>query len=73
MQKKLSEELVIEMILGTVHLIKDSNLTTSELKDMVTSPGGTTIEALRVLENKCLRSALIEAVVSASNRSREFS
>ena len=72
LQKKLSEELVIEMILGTVHLIKDSNLTTSELKDMVTSPGGTTIEALRVLENKCLRSALIEAVVSACNRSKTF-
>ena len=72
LQKKLSEELVMEMILGTVSLIKDTNLTTAELKNMVTSPGGTTISALRVLENKSLRSALIEAVVSASNRSKEF-
>jgi len=72
LQKKLSEELVIEMILGTVYLIKDSNLTTAQLKNMVTSPGGTTISALRVLENKSLRSALIEAIVSASNRSKEF-
>ena len=72
LQKQLSEELVMEMILGTVSLIKDKNLTTSELKNMVTSPGGTTISALRVLENKSLRSALIEAVVSASNRSKEF-
>ena len=72
LQKKLSEELVTEMILGTVGLIKDSNLTTAELKNMVTSPGGTTISALRVLENNSLRSALIEAVVSASNRSKEF-
>ena len=71
--KQLSEELVMEMILGTVSLIKDTNLTTAELKNMVTSPGGTTISALRVLENKSLRSALIEAVVSASNRSKEFS
>ena len=70
--KKLSEELVMEMILGTVNLIKDTNLTTAELKNMVTSPGGTTISALRVLENKSLRSALIEAVVSASKRSKEF-
>ena len=70
--KKLCEELVMEMILGTVSLIKDANLTTSELKNMVTSPGGTTISALRVLENKSLRSALIEAIISASNRSREF-
>ena len=72
LQKKLSEELVTEMILGTVGLIKDRNLTTTELKNMVTSPGGTTISALRVLENNSLRSALIEAVVSASNRSKEF-
>ncbi len=73
LQKQLSEELVTEMILGTVTLIKDTNLTTAELKNMVTSPGGTTISALRVLENKSLRSALIEAVISASNRSKEFS
>ncbi len=72
LQKRLSEELVVEMILGTVSLIKETNLTTAELKNMVTSPGGTTISALRVLENKSLRSALIEAVVSASNRSKEF-
>ena len=72
LQKQLSEELVMEMILGTVSLIKDTNLTTAELKNMVTSPGGTTISALRVLENKSLRSALIEAVVTASNRSKEF-
>ena len=72
LQKKLSEDLVIEMVLGTVSLLKDTNLTTAELKNMVTSPGGTTISALRVLENKSLRSALIESVVSASNRSKEF-
>ena len=72
LQKKLSEELVMEMILGTVSLIKETNLTTAELRNMVTSPGGTTISALRVLENRSLRSALIEAVVSASNRSKEF-
>ena len=72
LQKQLSEELVIETILGTVGLIKDTNITTAELKNMVTSPGGTTISALRVLENKSLRSALIEAIVTASNRSKEF-
>ena len=72
LQKRLSEELVVEMILGTVSLIKETDLTTAELKNMVTSPGGTTISALRVLENRSLRSALIEAVVSASNRSKEF-
>ena len=71
--KVLSEELVMEMILGTTSLIKENKLTTSELKNLVTSPGGTTIAALRVLEKKSTRSALIESIVSASNRSKEFS
>ena len=71
--KMLSEELVMEMILGTISLIKEKKLTTSELKNLVTSPGGTTISALRVLERKSIRSAFIESIVSASNRSKEFS
>ncbi len=70
--KILSEELVMEMILGTISLIKENKITTSELKNLVTSPGGTTISALRVLEKKSIRSALIESIVSASNRSKEF-
>jgi len=70
--KILSEELVMEMILGTTILIKENKLTTSELKNLVTSPGGTTISALRVLEKKSVRSALIESIISASNRSKEF-
>ena len=71
--KKLSEELVMEMMLGTISLIKEKKLTTSELKNLVTSPGGTTISALRVLEKKSIRSALIESIVAANNRSKEFS
>ena len=70
--KILSDELVLEMILGTTSLIKENKLTTYDLKNLVTSPGGTTISALRVLEKKSVRSALIETVVSASNRSKEF-
>ena len=73
LSKKLSEELVLDMILGTILLLKDSKITTSDLKNMVTSPGGTTISALRVLEEKSLRSALIEAIIAATNKSKEFS
>ncbi len=72
LQKKLSEELVIEMILGTLNLIKNKKISTAELKNIVTSPNGTTISALRVLENKSLRSALIESIIAATNRSKEF-
>jgi pyrroline-5-carboxylate reductase len=44
-----------------------------KLKDLVTSPGGTTIAGLQVLEEKGIRGALINAVVAASERSRELS
>ena len=72
LQKNLSEELVLEMMYGTILMLKNNQLTTSELKNLVTSPAGTTISALRVLEKRSFRSALIESIIAASNRSKEF-
>ena len=57
---------------GTAALLQDRDLHPAELKDMVSSPGGTTIAGLRVLEESGLRSALIEAVVAAAERSQEL-
>jgi len=59
-------------MIGTISLIEENKLTTAELKNLVTSHGGTTISALRVLEKKSVRSALMESIVSARNRSKEF-
>ncbi len=72
LSKKLSEKLVIEMIFGTILMIKDLEISPQELKTMVTSPAGTTVAALRILEEKGLRSALIESVLAAMNKSKEF-
>ena len=72
LNKQLSEELVIDMIFGTVSMMKDLDVSPSELKNMVTSPAGTTIAALRILEKKGLRSALIESIMGAMNKSKEF-
>ena len=70
--KKLSEELVIDMIFGTVLMMRDLDVSPSELKNRVTSPAGTTIAALRILEKKGFRSALIESIIGAMNKSKEF-
>ena len=72
LQKNLSEELVIEMILGTVMLLRDSKISTSDLKNKVTSPAGTTISALRVLEERSFRSALMESIIEATKKSKTF-
>ena len=65
---KNKDNLIVSILAG----VSINKLTTSELKNLVTSPGGTTISALRVLEKKSVRSALIESIVSASIRSKEF-
>ena len=70
--RSLANELTNQTIAGTVALLLEKNLHPSQLKDMVASPGGTTIAALRHLEKAGLRSALMEAVVAAAERSREL-
>lgn len=53
-----------QTILGTAKLAIDTKLHPGELKDMVCSPGGTTIEGVRTLEEKGFRSSLIECIIN---------
>jgi pyrroline-5-carboxylate reductase len=71
--RAIAHQLALETVLGTAQLIKDTNLHPAQLKDRVTSPGGTTIAGVSQLESHGFRSALIEAVKAASQRSRELS
>jgi len=57
---------------GTAALLDQGGLPPAALKDMVASPGGTTMAGLRQLERQGLRSALLEAVVAAAERSRQL-
>ncbi len=68
--RTMSYELACKTLAGSVSLLQQKTLHPGELKDMVASPGGTTIAALRYLEQAGVRSALIETVVAAAERSR---
>lgn len=70
--RPLAQHLAHRTLAGTAALLQERELHPGQLKDMVTSPAGTTIAGLRQLERAGLRSALIEAVVAAAERSREL-
>jgi pyrroline-5-carboxylate reductase len=70
--RALAHRFAHRTLAGTAALLQDQELHPAALKDMVASPGGTTIAGLRELERSGLRSALIEAVVAAAERSREL-
>lgn len=70
--RAIASQLAIQTVLGTAQLLQTTDLHPAVLKDRVTSPGGTTIAGISTLERAGLRSALIEAVHSAYQRSKEL-
>lgn len=62
-----------QAVLGSAKMVLESGKHPGELKDMVCSPGGTTIEAVRILEEKGLRSAIIEAMTACMAKSEKLS
>jgi pyrroline-5-carboxylate reductase len=67
--RAIASELALQTVLGTAQLLETQGLHPAELKDRVTSPGGTTIAGVAELEKAAFRSALIEAVKAAAARS----
>jgi pyrroline-5-carboxylate reductase len=65
-------ELAVQTVFGAAKLALETHRHPAQLKDQVTSPGGTTIAGLERLEAGGLRSALYEAVAAATRRSREL-
>ncbi|UCG84519.1 MAG: pyrroline-5-carboxylate reductase, partial [Dehalococcoidia bacterium] len=63
-------ELVVQTVLGSARLARESDKHLAELKNMVTSPGGTTAEGLLCLEEGGLRATITEAVIAAYEKAR---
>ena len=59
-----------QAVLGSAKMVLESKSHPGELKDMACSPGGTTIEAVAVLEEKGMRSAVIEAMRKCAQKSK---
>jgi pyrroline-5-carboxylate reductase len=71
--RKLSQELAIQTVAGAAEMAATTKEHPALLREMVASPGGTTIAGLAVLEQAAVRSAFIGAVKAAAARSKELS
>ena len=72
LSREISTDLVVQTMLGTAKQLRDLKMHPVELREMVTSPGGTTIAAIRELEQAGVRAAFLNAIQAAMDRSREL-
>ena len=72
LSREVTTTLVVQTMLGTAKLLRDENMHPVELREAVTSPGGTTIVAIRELEQAGVRAAFLNAIQAAMDRSREL-
>jgi len=70
--RDLSLQLAAQTVSGAAEMVLQTGLHPAQLKDQVTSPGGTTIAGLEALEKAGIRSAFLSAVRAATQRSREL-
>ncbi len=70
--RKKAREYAAQMLLGTAKYLQETEMPSAVLKDNVCSPGGSTIQGVRALEQGGLRSAVMEAVIAAYEKNKEF-
>lgn len=70
--RAIASQLALQTVRGTAELLYQTGMHPAELKDRVTSPGGTTIAGISRLEEASVRSGLIEAVRASYRRSQEL-
>ncbi|RUA19877.1 MAG: pyrroline-5-carboxylate reductase [Chloroflexi bacterium] len=67
--RDMARTMALQTVFGSTKLVMESGMHPAELKDMVVSPGGTTAEALRVLEDQGVPAAIVSAVDAAYRKS----
>jgi len=72
LSREMAQELVLQTMLGSGHFIQKSGKQPAELRRMVTSPGGTTAEALLVFEKGGFSSIITQAVNAAYNKAKKL-
>ncbi|MCG8571232.1 MAG: pyrroline-5-carboxylate reductase [Spirochaetes bacterium] len=72
LSRKVSQKLVIQTLVGSAKMIEEEQMV-EELRHAVTTPGGTTIEALTLLDNRGFRGMIADAVKAATDKSRNLS
>ena len=72
LSREISTTLVVQTMLGTAKQLRDEKMHPVELRESVTSPGGTTIFAIRELEQAGVRAAFLNAIQAAMTRAREL-
>ena len=72
MPRRTALELVTQAVYGAATMVRDSGEHPVILREAVTSPGGTTIAAIRELESRGVRGAIFAAIEAARNRGREL-
>ena len=72
LKREIARELAIQTVLGAAELMKETGKHPGELRDQVTSPGGTTIAALKALEETGMRDAVMSAVLVCTERAKEL-
>jgi len=70
--RDVATELIIQTMVGSAKMLRDTGRHPVELREAVTSPGGTTIAAIRVLEEQRVRAAFLNAIEAAQRRSTEL-
>src|SRR5581483_8317408 len=72
LSREVSARLVVQTMLGSALLLRDEKMHPVELREVGTSPGGTTTRAIRELERSGVRAAFLNAINAATERSREL-